>query len=56
MANKSWAVLTAALLCLSPPAWSQELPDGPGKDLAAVYCNACHTLAGHVGSGYTPQG
>jgi virginiamycin B lyase len=56
MANKSSMVLTAALLCSGPPAWSQELPDGPGKDLAVAYCNTCHTLAGHVGSGYTPEG
>jgi virginiamycin B lyase len=56
MSNKSCAVLTAALLCSGLPAWSQELPDGPGKELAMTYCNACHTLSSHVSSGYTPEG
>jgi virginiamycin B lyase len=49
-------VLTAVLLCAGLPAWSQELPDGPGKELAAANCNNCHTLLSRVGSGYTPEG
>jgi virginiamycin B lyase len=49
-------VLTAALLCTAVPALSQDLPDGPGKELAAANCNACHTLLGRVGAGYTPEG
>ena len=56
MSNKSYMVLTAALLCYGLPALSQELPDGPGKELAAADCNICHTLLSRVGSGYTPEG
>jgi virginiamycin B lyase len=56
MSNKSCIVLTAALLYSTLPAWSQELPDGPGKELAAANCNSCHTLLSRVGAGYTPEG
>src|ERR1035437_7684070 len=56
MSGKSCAILTAALLCCGLPAWSQQLPDGPGKELAAANCNGCHTLLSRVGSGYTPEG
>jgi virginiamycin B lyase len=56
MSNKSRMVLTAVFLCAGFPAWSQELPDGPGKELAAANCNRCHTLLSRVGSGYTPEG
>jgi virginiamycin B lyase len=56
MSTKACLALTAALLWGGPPAWSQELPDGPGKELAEANCNICHTLLSRVGSGYTPQG
>src|ERR1700704_6663312 len=56
MSNKSSMILTAVLLCFGLPAWSQELPDGPGKELAAANCNGCRTLLSRVGSGYTPEG
>jgi virginiamycin B lyase len=56
MSKKSCAVLTAALLYSGLPAWSQELPDGPGKELAVANCNGCHTLLSRVGAGYTPEG
>jgi virginiamycin B lyase len=56
MSKKSYVVLTAALLCSALPALSQELPAGPGKELAEANCNICHTLLSRVGSGYTPQG
>jgi virginiamycin B lyase len=56
MSNKSCAVLTAALLCYGVPALGQQLPDGPGKELAEATCNGCHTLLSRVGSGYTAQG
>src|SRR5262249_40353273 len=56
MSNRSCLVLTAALLCGGLPAWSQELPDGKGKELAAANCNSCHTLLSRVGAGYTPTG
>jgi len=56
MSNRSCVVLTVALLCGGLPAWSQELPDGKGKELAAANCNSCHTLLSRVGAGYTPTG
>src|SRR3954452_24883441 len=56
MPNKSRAVLATALLCYGFPAGSQQLPDGPGKELAAANCNSCHTLSSRVGAGYTPEG
>src|SRR5450759_5110262 len=56
MSNTSRMVLVAALLCATLPAWSQELPEGKGKELAAANCNGCHTLLSRVGSGYTPEG
>jgi virginiamycin B lyase len=56
MLNKSCFVLAAALLCSDLPTWSQELPNGPGKEVAAAYCNTCHTLLSRVGWGYTQQG
>ncbi len=56
MSKKSSAVLTAALLCSGLPAMGQQLPDGPGKELAEANCNSCHTLLSRVGSGYTENG
>jgi virginiamycin B lyase len=56
MSKKSCVALTAALLCSALPALSQELPAGPGKELAEANCNICHTLLSRVGSGYTPEG
>jgi virginiamycin B lyase len=56
MSSKSCVVLAAALLWSGLPAASQELPEGPGKELAATHCNACHSLLSRVGAGYTPEG
>src|ERR1700681_1465902 len=56
MSKKSCAVLTTALLCCGLTAWSQELHDGPGKELPVANCNGCHTLLSRVGAGYTPEG
>src|SRR5437762_10017005 len=56
MSNKSCLILTAALLCSGLPAMGQQLPDGPGKELAEANCNICHTLLSRVGSGYTANG
>lgn len=56
MSSKSSIVLAAALLCSGVPAGGQQLPDGPGKELAAANCNGCHTLLSRVGAGYTPEG
>ncbi len=50
------ALAAAALICSAFPAWSQELPDGPGKELVAVQCNSCHALSARVGAGYTAAG
>ena len=44
MSNKSCVVLAAVLLCSGLPAQSQELPDGPGKDLVEQRCVLCHGL------------
>ncbi len=56
MSKKSCAVLTAGLLCSGLPAMGQQLPDGPGKELAEANCNSCHPLLSRVGSGYTENG
>lgn len=56
MLSKSCVLLPAALLCFGLPANGQELPDGPGKELAAANCNSCHPLLSRVGAGYTPDG
>jgi virginiamycin B lyase len=45
-----------ALLGSVIPALSQGLPDGPGKETVAAYCESCHTFASRVGAGYTPDG
>jgi virginiamycin B lyase len=56
MSNKSCMILTTGLLCSTLPAWSQGLPDGKGKELAAANCESCHTLLSRVGAGYTLEG
>ena len=56
MSKKCWSALTAVLLCFGLPAMAQQLPDGPGKELAETNCNICHTLLSRVGSGYTASG
>ena len=55
--KKSLLPLTlAALLCLVPPAWGQELPEGKGKELVAAQCNSCHPFYARIGGGYNAQG
>ncbi len=56
MFKRSFVVLTAALLGSVLPAIGQQLPDGPGKELAEANCNSCHTLLSRVGAGYTASG
>src|SRR5438445_4475424 len=57
MSKKSLASLIfAGDLCPVLPAQSQSLPDGPGKETVAAYCESCHTFFSRVGSGYTPEG
>jgi virginiamycin B lyase len=48
--------MAAALLCFALPAWSQELPDGKGKDMVAATCNSCHPFYARLGGGYTADG
>jgi mono/diheme cytochrome c family protein len=50
------SLAAVALLSSAFPAWSQELPDGPGKELVAAQCNSCHALSARVGAGYTATG
>src|SRR5216684_2075674 len=56
MSRRSCTILTAALLCAAYPALGQQLPDGPGRELAQANCNICHALLSRVGAGYTPEG
>ncbi len=50
------SLIVATLLGFAFPAWSQELPDGKGKDLVAAQCNSCHPFYARVGAGYTATG
>ena len=52
--TRSGILIAAALV--APTAHAQSLPEGPGKEAAATYCNSCHTLLSRVGSGYTQDG
>ena len=49
-------LMTAVLLCSTLPAWSQELPEGKGKDIVAAKCNSCHPFFARLGAGYTAKG
>jgi virginiamycin B lyase len=48
--------LMGALLIPIASASAQSLPDGPGKETVATYCESCHTFASRVGAGYTAEG
>ena len=54
--NSLVSLMAAALLCSSLPAWSQNLPEGKGKEIAAAKCMSCHALEARVGNGYTAEG
>ena len=58
MLKQSCLSLAAAALLIGSacPAWSQQLPDGPGKELVAAQCNSFHALSARVGAGYTATG
>ena len=56
MPGKSSVALAAVLLWYALPALGQQLPDGPGKEIAEANCNSCHTLTSRIGAGYTPEG
>jgi virginiamycin B lyase len=50
-------LVTAALLFAGGSAWAQaSLPPGPGRDMVAARCYACHSFEARVGNGYTPEG
>src|SRR2546430_17642600 len=49
-------LMAAALLCSALPAWSQELPEGQGKEMVAALCNSCHPFYARLGGGYTAEG
>src|SRR3989441_980773 len=49
-------LMAAALLCSALPAWSQELPEGKGKEMVAALCNSCHPFYARLGGGYTAEG
>ena len=48
--------MAAALLCFALPGWSQELPEGKGKEAVAASCNSCHPFHARLGGGYTAKG
>ena len=50
------SLIAVALLYSAIPAWGQELPEGPGKELVAAQCNSCHPFHARLGSGYTAEG
>src|SRR5215472_13869741 len=57
MSNQLRVFLMAAILICAPAsAWSQDLPEGKGKELVAARCNSCHPFYARVGAGYTPTG
>src|SRR5439155_494787 len=57
MSKKSLPFVTAAaVLCAALPAWSQELPEGKGKEMVAALCNSCHPFHARLGGGYTAEG
>jgi virginiamycin B lyase len=54
MFMKSLFPAAAALLCATP-AFSQDFPPGPGRDLVLAHCGGCHDI-NRVRAGYTPEG
>src|SRR6202795_1471489 len=50
------SLMAAVLLCGALPAWSQELPEGKGKEMVATSCNSCHPFHARLGGGYTAEG
>ena len=47
--------IAAGVLGATPHAWSQNLPDGAGKDTVAAVCGGCHDV-NRIRAGYTPEG
>jgi len=57
--NRSGVRLAGAIaaLLLGGGAWGQQnLPPGPGRDIVAAKCYACHAFEARVGNGYTAEG
>jgi virginiamycin B lyase len=51
------AVAAGALLLATGAAFAQQsLPPGPGREVVASKCYACHTFEARVGNGYTAEG
>ena len=48
--------MAAAVLCSPLLAWSQQLPEGKGKEIVQGMCNSCHPFFARVGGGYTAEG
>ncbi|MFM1814041.1 MAG: hypothetical protein RLZ98_736 [Pseudomonadota bacterium] len=56
MSTRIIAPLAATLLVSALPAAAQDLPEGPGKDLVAGMCAACHPVRNiDRSSGYTEE-
>ena len=57
--QRTLPILSAALLCCTSAAWSQQapqnFPDGPGKDTVVAVCGGCHDI-NRARAGYTPAG
>ncbi|MDB5956765.1 hypothetical protein [Ramlibacter sp.] len=55
--SRRGATAAGALLLLAGSAWGQaNLPPGPGRDVVAAKCYACHAFEARVGNGYTSEG
>src|SRR5262249_32052478 len=52
--SSSW--FAAVLFGPALPAWSEDFPEGNGKEMVATRCTGCHTFASRVGAGYTAKG
>jgi virginiamycin B lyase len=50
------SVLALAWAWCCPAAWSQELPEGKGKEIVAAACGRCHEMRRIADAGFTPQG
>ncbi len=44
MARRWQGPLAAALVVCTVPAFAQQLPEGPGKEIVEKQCSTCHTI------------
>src|SRR5882672_1653150 len=49
------SAIAATALVPFVPAWSDDLPDGPGKETVVAMCGGCHDI-NRIRAGYTPEG